>query len=193
MVRVLFKGTPNANRDQMKASAGLKDYSKRSSPKKMGDQSEKEPLRPSLSGKMKKESRKSSLGKKLIHVSSATGLTVASVLQDQEVKQKTPEKRPRLIRAGSNLTGNRPGNVARTNRPKVMASGGRGVSPAVFSGSGNSSSSAHHKMRSRIEIANKAVAGGGPSNMTVKPGLTGQFFFILFITSFFFIIMFNMS
>jgi len=137
----------------MKESVGLKDA-----------KDKKDPLRRSSRGVAMKPKRRSSLAKSLMKVSAAKGVNPIEVLQEQDVKERTPDKRPKLIRVGSesnmNKTASRVGPASRVGRAKVLASGGRGVSPACFgSNSGSSSSSMHGKMRSTATSKSATTSG----------------------------------
>lgn len=130
--------------------------------------------------------RKSSIANSLRKVSAARNMQVAQVLAEQEVTITSPQRKGPTIRKSpgaakpkANLNNSRaPANkiVKPGTGKKVLASGGRGVTPG--SGSSNSGSSSLVRSRSRMGIIERATtpqekagrttpSGKGPANLRV--------------------------
>lgn len=103
--------------------------------------------------------RKSSIANSLRKVSAARKMTVSQVLEEQEVNVVSPPKKGPVIRKSPaknkvNLNNSRapPGKVVKAGK-KVLASGGRGITPGSGSSTGSNSLM---KSRSRMNIIEKA-------------------------------------
>ena len=149
-----YTGSPIRDRvrafeDAMKESAGLKSSSDEeivSQPKTLGTQ-------------YFTPKRKSSIANSLRKVSAARKMTVSQVVQEQEVNVVSPPKRGPVIRKSPaktkvNLNNSRApaGKVVKAGK-KVLASGGRGITPGSGSSTGSNSLM---KSRSRMNIIEKA-------------------------------------
>jgi len=171
-----YTGSPVRDRvkvfeQAMRDSAGLraKKADKENTPKK----------------KARDSKRKSSIRDSLAKASAARNLSVADILEEQEVNivSKPAKKGPSIkkspgLEKSTNLNNSRApaGKVVRPGR-KVLASGGRGVSPGgPRSGSATGSSSNLIRSRSRLDIIERAgrttpSKANTPGNL-VKGGIT---------------------
>merc|ERR1740128_326787 len=175
-IAVGYTGSPIRDRvkvfeNAMKESAGLKSSSSEEETETIPP---KTPLRQFFTPK-----RRSSIANSLRKVSAARNMSVAKVVEEQEVNMVSPpskkgpviRKSPGTKPAKVNLNNSRAptGKIIKSGvNKKVAASGGRGVTPGSGSSTGSSSLV---RSRSRMAIIDKAgkttPSGNGPTNLRV--------------------------
>ena len=175
-IAVGYAGSPVRDRvkvfeNAMKESAGLKSSSSEEETENIPP---KTPVRQFFTPK-----RKSSIANSLRKVSAARNMSVAKVLEEQDVNVVSPpSKKGPVIRKSpgtkpnkANLNNSRAptGKIIKSGvNKKVAASGGRGVTPGSGSSTGSNSLI---RSRSRMAIIDKAgkttPSGNGPSNLRV--------------------------